>query len=74
MNPTGNQLVVENLPGELTFYNLRSGESEGRLVFRNNAVLIRFSLDGKKLIVVTAGQTVHAFDVAKLAVKAVAEK
>ena len=74
MNPTGNQLVVENLPGELTFYNLRTGESEGRLVFRNSAVLVRFSLDGKKLVVVTSGQAVHAFDVAKLATKAVAER
>ena len=66
MNPSRNQLVVENYPGELTVYDLATGNSQARLRLKNGAAFVRFSLDGKKLLVVTAGQVAYAFDVDKL--------
>lgn len=69
MNPLGTQIVVENYPGELTVYSLETGNAEGRLRFKNGAAFTRFSLDGKKLLVLTSGQVVYAFDTARLTTK-----
>ena len=69
INPAGDQIVVENHPGELTFYDLRNGEAQSRLVFRAPAAFVRFSLDGKKLFVLSDDQIAHAFDVEKLQVR-----
>ena len=69
LNPNGNQIVVENYPGELTVYDLATGNSSARLRFKSGAVFTRFSLDGKKLLVLTAGQVAYAFDADRLAVK-----
>jgi hypothetical protein len=66
MNPNRNQVVVENYPGELTVYDLATGNSQARLRFKTSAAFVRFSLDGKKLMVLTAGQVAYAFDVDKL--------
>ncbi len=68
INPTKNQIVVENYPGELTFYDLSSGDHQSRLVFRSAAAFLRFSLDGKKLFVLSSDQTAHAFDTEKVQV------
>jgi len=68
VNPSRNQMVVENYAGELTFYDLNTGESQGRLVFKNDAAFVRFSLDGKRFFVLTANQTAYVFDVDKLIV------
>jgi WD40 repeat protein len=69
LNPSGNQIVVENYPGELTVYDLATGNSYARLRFKTAAVFTRFSLDGKRLLVLTAGQSAYAFDTARLAAK-----
>ena len=61
INPNGNQIVVQNYPGELTVYDLATGNSCARLRFKTGAVFTRFSLDGKKLLVLTAGQVAYAF-------------
>ena len=66
MNPNGNQVIVENYPGELTLYDLTSGNTQARLRFKTGASFVRFSLDGKKLFVLTAGQVAHAFDMTRL--------
>lgn len=66
MNPSRNQVVVENYPGELTIYDLANGNPQARLRFKQSAAFVRFSLDGKKLMVLTAGQVAYAFDVDKL--------
>ncbi len=66
INPAGTKVVVENYPGELTFYDLSSGDTLARLVFRSAAVFVRFSLDGKKLFVLGSDQTAYAFDLDKL--------
>jgi WD40 repeat protein len=66
MNPKRNQVVVENYPGEVTVFDLATGNPQARLRFKNSAAFVRFSLDGKKLMVLTAGQVAYAFDVDKL--------
>ena len=69
MNPRANQIAVENYPGEVTVYDLNTGNSQARLRFKTGAAFTRFSLDGKRLLVLTAGQVAYAFDTDKLASK-----
>jgi hypothetical protein len=66
VNPSRHQIVVENYPGELVLYDLSTGTSQKRLVFNSPSAFARFTLDGKQLLVLTAGQTAYAFDVNKL--------
>jgi hypothetical protein len=66
MNPSRQQVIVENYPGELTLYDLATGNTQARLRFKTGAAFVRFSLDGKKLLVLTSGQIAYAFDTDKL--------
>lgn len=66
MNPSRQQVIVENYPGELTLYDLATGNSQARLRFKAGAAFVRFSLDGKKLLVLTANQVAYAFDTDRL--------
>jgi len=66
MNPSRQQLIVENYPGELTLYDLSTGNSQARLRFKTGATFVRFSLDGKKLLVLTSNQIAYAFDTDRL--------
>ena len=66
MNPSRQQVIVENYPGELTLYDLATGNSQARLRFKTGAAFVRFSLDGKKLLVLTSGQVAYAFDTDRL--------
>ena len=66
MSPSRQQLIVENYPGELTLYDLATGSSQARLRFKNGAAFVRFSLDGKKLLVLTSGQVAYAFEIDKM--------
>jgi WD40 repeat protein len=68
LNPKGNQIVVQNYPGELTVYDLAGGNPVARLRFKTPAAFTRFSLDGKRLLVLTAGQVAYAFDTDRLKV------
>jgi hypothetical protein len=68
MNPGREQLIVENYPGELTLYDLSTGNPQSRLRFRTGAAFVRFSLDGKRLLVLTAGQIAYAFDIDRMSV------
>lgn len=67
INPVKNQIAVENYPGELTIYNLASGDAESRLLFNGRIAFVRFSLDGKRLFVLSDQQSAYAFDVEKIA-------
>ena len=69
MNPSRNQVIVENYPGELTLYDLATGNMLSRLRFKTGTAFVRFSLDGKKLLVLTAGQIAYAFDIDRLGAK-----
>lgn len=66
MSPSRQQVIVENYPGELTLYDLATGNPTARLRFKNGAAFVRFSLDGKRLLVLTAGQIAYAFDTDKM--------
>ena len=66
MNPSRQQVIVENYPGELTLYDLATGNPQARLRFKTGAAFVRFSLDGKKLLVLTSGQIAYAFDTERL--------
>ncbi|HSE19081.1 MAG TPA: M48 family metalloprotease [Pyrinomonadaceae bacterium] len=66
MNPSRQQVIVENYPGELTLYDLATGNTQARLRFKTGAAFVRFSLDGKKLLVLTSGQVAYAFDTDRL--------
>jgi hypothetical protein len=69
INPSRNEIAVENYPGELTIYNLTTGDREARLVLGSEVAFVRFSLDGKRLFVLTDQQIAYAFDMEKLSVK-----
>jgi hypothetical protein len=69
INPVKNQIAVENFPGEINVYNLDTGESEAKLIFNGKAAFARFSLDGKKLFVLSDLQSAYAFDLGKMALK-----
>lgn len=66
INPVRNLIAIENYPGELTCYNLVSGDTESRLTFGTSTSFSRFSSDGKKLFVLSGDQIAYAFDVDKL--------
>ena len=72
INPVKAQIVVENYPGELTFYDLTSGDTQTHLALPGSTAFLRFALDGKKLFVLNSEQTAYLFDVEKLAAKPVA--
>ena len=55
-------MIVENYPGELTLYDLATGNTQARLRFKAGAAFVRSSLDGKKLLVLTSNQIAYAFD------------
>ena len=59
-------MIVENYPGELTLYDLATGDPQGRLRFKTGAAFVRFSLDGKRLLVLTSSQIAYAFDTDRL--------
>jgi hypothetical protein len=69
MNPRGHQIAVENYPGEVTLYDIATGNSQARLRFKTAAAFTRFSLDGKRLLVLTAGQVAYAFDTDRITAK-----
>ncbi|HKP47468.1 MAG TPA: hypothetical protein VJT50_12785, partial [Pyrinomonadaceae bacterium] len=66
LNPAKNQIVVENYPGDLTFYDLVTGDSVSNLTFKEGAAFIRYSLNGNKLFVLSRDQTAYAIDVSKI--------
>jgi WD40 repeat protein len=69
MNPANNQIAVENFPGEITLYNLDTGDRQATFVIQGSAAFVRFNLEGNKLFVLSDAQSVYAFDLNKLAAK-----
>lgn len=66
INPARNQIAVENFPGEVSIYNLETGEPQANYVINGNAAFVRFNLNGNKLFVLSATQTAYAFDLNKI--------
>jgi hypothetical protein len=71
INPKRNQVAVENFPGEVTLYDLDTGDRRASFRINGSAAFVRFNLDGKKLFVLSDTQSVYAFDLDKLDAKAV---
>lgn len=65
LNPGKNQLAVENFPGEVTLYNLESGEAETNFIIGGKASFVAFNLEGTKMFVLSDAQTAYAFDLNK---------
>jgi hypothetical protein len=70
INPRRNQIAVENFPGEVTVYDLDTGDRRASLVVQGGAAFIRFSLAGDRLFVLSDLQTAYAFNLDKLAAPA----
>jgi hypothetical protein len=54
-------LVVENDPGVVEVYDLKSFQKRGELTFGYPVSLFHFSADGKRLLVLTKNQSVYIF-------------
>jgi hypothetical protein len=66
---TGKRIFQKKEFAKPNLFELASGNSLARLRFKTGTAFTRFSLDGKKLLVLTSGQVVYAFDTDRLLVK-----
>jgi WD40 repeat protein len=69
INPKNNQVAVENFPGEITLYNLDTGDRQATFFINGSAAFVRFNFEGNKLFVLSDDQSVYAFDLNKVAAK-----
>lgn len=67
VNPKRNQVVVENFPGEVSLYDLDTGDLKASLRISGSAAFVRFNLAGNRLFVLSDAQTAYTFDLDKLA-------
>ncbi len=70
LSTTGNLISVENKNGSLELYDLTSLEKRQQYSFGGRLSLVRFSPDGKRLLVLTADQNVYLLDVSAFATAA----
>jgi hypothetical protein len=66
VSASSGMLAAENETGQLLLFDLATMEKRDELRFNSPIAMYRFSEDGKRLFVLTAGQTVYLFDVAVL--------
>ena len=66
VNPSREQILIENYPGEISINSLETGELKGKLVLDGDVVFARFSVNGRGLFILTNKQTVYAFDMNKV--------
>jgi len=59
-------MCVENERGKIAVYDLPTMEKRDELVFSNPVSMLRFSGDGRRLLVLTSNQTVYVIDAAAL--------
>lgn len=60
-------MCVENERGKIAVYDLSTMERRDELVFSNPVSMLRFSEDGRRLLVLTSNQAVYVLDAAALA-------
>jgi WD40 repeat protein len=70
LSTVANLICVENKNGSLELYDLTTFEKRQQYSFGNRLSLVRFSPDGKRLLVLTADQTVYLLDVSAFAATA----
>jgi hypothetical protein len=69
INPRRHQLAVENFPGELTLYDLNSGNSIANYVVSGQLVFLRFNLQGNRLFLFSDAQAAYGLDLDKVVLK-----
>jgi WD40 repeat protein len=65
VSTSDNRIAVENAPGRLAVYDLKTGSEITRLSFIKPVTLMRFVDDGKRFFVLTSDQTAFMFDTTK---------
>jgi peptidase M48-like protein len=63
ISPSTGMLCVQNEIGKLGLYDLNSMEKRDEFVFSNSISFLRFTPDGKRLIVLTSNQYAYTIDV-----------
>ena len=66
LSPSGKFIAVENFPGEITLYDLESGNRIAKIEVNGKAVFLRFNLKGDKIFVLNDAQNAYVFDVNKI--------
>jgi len=69
INPTRNQIAVENFPGEITLYDLVTGDPQANFIIQGQAAFVRFNLEGNKIFILSGAQSAYVFDLNKLEAK-----
>jgi hypothetical protein len=69
LNPRRHQIAVENFPGELTLYDLATGDPLANYRVKGDIVFLRFSLQGNKLFLFSDSQAAYAVDLDKIVTK-----
>lgn len=67
LNARRNQIAVENFPGEISIYNLETGDEQTKFTIGGTASFIRFNYEGNKMFVLSDAQSAYAFDLGKIA-------
>ena len=62
-----NLLCVKSKKAQLTIYNLATLKERDQFNFSSPVVMARFSTDGKRLFVLTTGQTAYVLDLSSSA-------
>jgi WD40 repeat protein len=65
VNPKRNLIAVENFPGDISLYDLESGDRRGGFVISGNVAFLRFNFTGDRLFVLSNSQAAYAFDLGK---------
>ncbi len=63
VSSAGGLLCVENERGQLSLYDLATLRKRDQFVFTSPISMVQFALDGKRLFVLTSGQTAYVLDV-----------
>jgi len=66
INLKKNQIAIENFPGEVTLYNLDTGDRQANFVINGSVAFVRFNLAGDKMFILSDAQSAYAFDLNKL--------
>jgi WD40 repeat protein len=74
VNPRRSLLAVENFPGDVSLYDLDSGDRRGGFLIGGNAAFLRFNLAGDKLFALSNTQSAYVFDLSKTIRPAAAAK
>lgn len=73
INPGKNQIALQNLPGEISLYNLDAGDRQAAFVINGRAVFFKFNPEGDSFFILSDTQSAYAFDLNRVAAKPAAQ-